>query len=199
MEIKMKKAVLVSALLLSFGSVQAAESPRWDNASISYQSIDVDSEKLTGFDISGSKLISEDFFIVGSYGVASDDIEVYGSNFDLDYKTLSVGVGYRYGISQSSDFFGVVSYEDVEVEVSSSFGSDSVSDNGYGLAVGVRSMLSEQFELTGAIQYIDIADGSETAFAVSALYNFSEQLSAGVGYSKGDDVDTLSVSAVYFF
>lgn len=199
MEFKMKEVVLVSALLLSFGSVQAAESPRWDSASISYQSVDVDGDKLTGFALSGSKLLGEDFFVVGSYGNASDDIDVFGSNVELDFNTLSVGLGYRYAISQSSDFFGVVSYEDVEIEASYQGNSESVSDNGYGLTVGVRSMLSEQVELSGTIQYIDIADEFETVFSVSALYNFTDQFSAGVGYSKADDVDSLSVSAVYFF
>jgi hypothetical protein len=199
MEFKMKKVVLVSALLLSFGSVQAAESPRWDSASISYQSVDVDGDKLTGFALSGSKLLGEDFFVVGSYGNASDDIDMFGSNVNLDFNTLSVGLGYRYAISQNSDFFGVVSYEDVEVEASYQGNSESISDNGYGLTIGVRSMLSEKVELSGSIQYVDIADETETAFSVSALYNFTEQFSAGVGYSKADDVDTLSVSAVYFF
>ncbi len=195
----MKKVVLASALLLSLGTAQAAESPRWDSASISYQSVDIDGDKLTGFAISGSKLLGEDFFIVGSYGNASDDIEIYNSSIEFDFNTLSVGLGYRYSISQTTDFFGVVSYEDVEVEASYQGNSGSESENGYGLTIGVRSMLSEKVELSGSLQYVDIADETETAFGVSALYNFTEQFSAGVGYSKADDADTLSVSAVYFF
>lgn len=195
----MKKVVLASALLLSLGTVQAAESPRWDRASISYQSVDIDGDKLTGFAISGSKLLGEDFFVVGSYGNASDDLEIYSSSVEVDFNTLSVGLGYRYSISQTTDFFGVVSYEDMEVEVSYQGNSASESENGYGLKVGVSSMLSEKFELNGSLQYVDIADETETAFGVSALYNFTEQFSAGVGYIKADDVDTLSVSAVYFF
>jgi hypothetical protein len=199
MEFKMKKVVLASALLLSLGSAQAAESPRWDSASISYQSVDVDGDKLTGFAVSGSKLLGEDFFIVGSYGNASDDIEIYNSSVEVDFNTLSVGLGYRHSISNSTDVFGVVSYEDMEVETSYQGNSESESENGYGLTIGVRSMLSEKIELSGSLKYVDIADETETAFGVSALYNFTEQFSAGVGYSKADDVDTLSVSAVYFF
>ncbi len=196
MEIKMKKVVLVSALLLSLGTAQAAESPRWDRASISYQSVDIDDDdKLTGFAVSGSKLLGEDFFVVGSYGNASDDIE----GIEFDFNTLSVGLGYRYSISQSADLFGVVSYEDMEIEVSYQGNSASISDNGYGLRVGVRSMLSEKVELSASLQYVDIADETETDFRVSALYSFTEQFSVGVGYSKAGDVDTLSVSAVYFF
>jgi hypothetical protein len=199
MEFKMKKVVLVSALLLSLGTAQAEESPRWDSASISYQSVDIDGDKLTGFTISGSKLLGEDFFVVGSYGNASDDIEIYNSSVEVNFNTLSVGLGYRYSISKTTDFFGVVSYEDMEVEASYPGNSESESENGYGLKVGVRSMLSEKVELAGSLQYVDIADETETAFGVSALYNFTDQFSAGVGYSKADDVDTLSVSAVYFF
>lgn len=199
MEFKMKKVVLVSALLLSFGSVQAAESPRWDSASISYQSVDVDGDKLTGFAISGSKLLGEDFFVVGSYGNASDDIEIYNSSVEVDFNTLSVGLGYRHSISQTTDVFGVVSYEDMEVEASYQGDSESDSENGYGLTIGVRSMVSEKVELGGSLKYVDIADETETAFGVSALYNFTDQFSAGVGYSKADDVDTLSISAIYFF
>lgn len=191
----MKKVVLASALLLSLGTVQAAESPRWDSASISYQSVDIDGDKLTGFAISGSKLLGDDFFVAGSYGNASDDID----GVEVDFNTLSVGLGYRYSISQNTDFFGVASYEDWEVEASYQGFSASVSENGYGLKIGVRSMISEKIELSGTLQYVDIADETETAFGVSALYNFTEQFSAGVGYIKEDDVDTLSVSAVYFF
>ena len=134
-----------------------------------------------------------------SYGSASDDIEVFSSNVDVDFNTLSVGLGYRYSLSKTTDLFGVLSYEDMEVKASSQGNSESESDNGYGLQIGIRSMLSEKVELSGSLQYLDIADETETAIGVSALYNFTEQFSAGVGYSKSDDVDTITVSAVYFF
>ncbi|WP_206486186.1 porin family protein [Thalassotalea sp. G2M2-11] len=195
----MKKVVLASALLLSLGTAHAVESPRWDYASISYQSVDIDGDKLTGFAISGSKLLNKDFFIAGSYGNASDDVKIYNSRVDVDFNTLSLGLGYRSAISQTTDLFGVISYEDMEVEASYQGNSESESENGYGLALGVRSMLSEKIELSGSIKYIDIADETETAFGVTALYNFTEQFSAGVGFSKSDDVDAISVSAVYFF
>jgi len=199
MEIKMKKVVLASALLLSIGSIQAAESVRWDSASLSYQSVDVDGDKLTGFGVSGTKLIGEDFFIAGSYSSVSDDVEVSGSKVDLDFNTLSVGLGYRHAISSNTDFFGVVSYEDMEVEASFQGNSEDVSDNGYGLQAGIRSLVSEKIELSGSLSYIDIADESDTGFNVSATYHFTNQFAVGAGYSKSDDVDGLSLSAILFF
>ena len=191
----MKKVILASSLLLAFSSVQAAESPRWDMASLSYQSVDIDGDKLTGFGISGSKLLNDDFFAIASYGSVSDEI----SDIDFDYDSLSAGLGYRYAISKSADVFGVLSYEKVKLKASYRGNSESDSENGYGLQVGVRSMITEQFELVGSVQYIDIADDSDTAFSVGALYDFTEQFSAGVSYTKGDDIDTIALSAVYFF
>jgi opacity protein-like surface antigen len=199
MEFKMKKVVLVSALLLSMGSIQAAESVRWDSASLSYQSVDVEGDKLTGFGVSGTKLIGKDFFIAGSYSSLSDDVDLYGSKLELDFNTLSVGLGYRHAISNKTDLFGIVSYEDMEVKASFQGESDSESENGYSLQAGIRSLVTENIELSGSLSYVDITDGSETAIDVSAIYHFTNQFSAGIGYGKSDDLDTLSLSAVLFF
>ena len=194
----MKKVVLVSALLLSIGSIQAAESVRWDSASLSYQSVDIEG-KLTGFGVSGTKLIGEDFFIAGSYSSVSDDADFFGSKVELDFNTLSVGLGYRHAISNKTDLFGIVSYEDMEVKASFQGESDSESENGYGLQAGIRSLVTENIELSGSLSYVDIADESETGFDVSAIYHFTNQFSAGIGYGKSDEWDTLSLSAVLFF
>ncbi|TYL48559.1 porin family protein [Marinomonas sp. IMCC 4694] len=199
MEFKMKKLVLASALLLSMGTIQAAESVRWDSASLSYQSVDLDGDKLTGFGISGTKLVSDNVFIAGSYASVSDDIDVFGSKVDVDFNTLSIGLGYRHAISSTTDFFGIVSYQDMEIEASFQGNSEGESENGYGLQAGIRSLVTENIELSGSLSYVDIADESETGFNVSAMYHFTEQFSAGVGYGKSDDVDSISLSATIFF
>ena len=113
----------------------------------------------------------------------------------MDY--ASAGVGYRYGLTQNTDFFGEVTYEyvNIDVELDSISGED---DNGYGITAGIRSMLSEQFELRGAIRYIDIED-DETAFEIGADYFFTPQFSFGATYVIADDVDLLDVSARYTF
>ena len=195
----MKKLLLASALLLSVGSVQADQSPKWDSVGISYQTVDIDGDELSGFGVSGSKLLGEDFFAVASYSYAGDEIEIYNSDLDLDLYSLSAGFGYRYSLTQNADIFGIVSYESMEAEVSYEDESESETENGYGLQIGVRTLITEQIELGASIHYIDIADTTETAFSASALFNFTDQFSAGVGYNTVDDVDTLSVSAVYFF
>jgi len=124
---------------------------------------------------------------------------VFGSRVNVDFNTLSVGLGYRHAISSNSDLFGLVSYEDIEVEASFKEKSRDVSDNGYGLQAGIRSLVTQNIELSGSITYIDIAEESETGFNVLAMYHLTNQFSVGAGYSKTDDVDSLSLSAVLFF
>lgn len=195
----MKKLVLASVLLLSMGSIQAAESVRWDSASLSYQSMDLGDEGLNGFGISATKLVGEDFFITGGYSSLSDDVDVFGAKVDLDFNTLSVGLGYRYAISNKTDLFAIASYQNLEIEASYRGNSEGESEGGYGLQAGIRSLVTESIELSAALNYLNIGDGSDTGFNVSAMYHFTEQFSAGVGYGKLDDTDTISLSAVYFF
>ena len=196
----MKKTLIISTLLVCSGLAQAEESLRWDSAAISYQSVDLDGETFSGFGLSASKLISDDFFVTGSYSNSSDDITIYESEkVDLDLDMLSIGFGYRYELTQSTDFFGIVSYEDIELESSYLGNSLSTGDNGYGLEAGVRSMVTADIELKGAIKYINIDDSSETALNVAAVYNFTEQFAASIGYSNSDDLDVLSIAAVYYF
>jgi hypothetical protein len=196
----MKKVVLASALLLSMSSVQAAESIRWDSASLSYQAVDVVGDKLDGFGFTGTNLLDENFFVAGSYSSVSYNISPYGSyssEVEIDINAFSLGLGYRYAFSSSTDLFGVFSYQGIDVEPS--FQGILQDENGYGLQTGVRSLVSENIELGASISYVDIDDESETGFDISVMYHFAKQFSAAVGYGKSDDVDTLSLSAVFFF
>lgn len=195
----MKKTILASALLLAVGSAHAAESVRWDSVSLAYQSVDVDGDKLTGFGVSATKLLGTNVFIGAGYSSVSDDVELLGSIMDLDFNSLSVGLGYRHGITGTTDVFGAVSYQDFEIEASYQGQSVSESDSGYGLEAGVRSLVTHQLELGASLMYTDVGDESETGFKLSATLHLTEHLSLGAGYGKADDVDTLSASASLFF
>ena len=110
----MKKLLLVATLLFSIGAAQAGQSIRWNNASLLYQSVDVDGEELTGIGLSGTKLVSDKVFLTSNYTSVSDSFEVFGSKVDLDLNTLALGLGYRYEVSNTTDLYGVFSYRDVE-------------------------------------------------------------------------------------
>lgn len=201
----MKKVIFTSALFLSVSSVYAAEVPvndlRWNSVSVSYQSIDVDvfDTSLTGLSFSGTKLISDDFFVSGAYSATSGDYHYSGNSIDLDYNTLSVGLGRREAISDTTDIFGVVSYQDVSLKASYQNNSLEVSDSGYGLAVGVRSMVTDIVELRGSLNYVSIDGEADTGFSIGALYNLTNEVAVGANYSVADDTTGLSLTGVYFF
>ena len=191
----MKRTILASI----FGALSLntfAASPSYDFVKAGYVQADIEDAgdfEPSGFQIQGFKSLNENVYLTGRYGQLGEDVS--GVDIDLDY--ASAGVGYRYGLTQNTDFFGEVTYEyvNIDVELDSISGED---DNGYGITAGIRSMLSEQFELRGAIRYIDIED-DETAFEIGADYFFTPQFSFGATYVIADDVDLLSVSARYTF
>lgn len=191
----MKRTILASI----FGALSLnafAASPSYDFVKAGYVQADIENAgdfEPTGFQIQGFKSLNENVYLTGRYGQLSEDVS--GVDIDLDY--VSAGVGYRYGLTQNTDFFSEVTYEyvNLDIELDSISGED---DNGYGITAGIRSMLSEQFELRGAIRYIDIEE-DETAFEIGADYFFTPQFSFGATYVIADDVDLLGVSARYTF
>ncbi|MED5331291.1 MAG: outer membrane beta-barrel protein [Pseudomonadota bacterium] len=191
----MKRTILASI----FGALSLntfAASPSYDFVKAGYVQADIEDAgdfEPSGFQIQGFKSLNENVYLTGRYGQLGEDVS--GVDIDLDY--ASAGVGYRYGLTQNTDFFGEVTYEyvNIDVELDSISGED---DNGYGITAGIRSMLSEQFELRAAIRYIDIED-DETAFEIGADYFFTPQFSFGATYVIADDVDLLGVSARYTF
>jgi len=197
----MKKTLLASSLLLlSMSSVQAADAPRWDMGSVSYQSSSYDEETLTGFAVSGSKLITDDIFVSARYDNISEEIESIVGDFDINIATLSAGLGYRYAIMPNTDLYGVVSYESVSSKLS--FDSESLgenTENGYGLKLGARSKVIDNVELASAISYVYIDGEGEAGIDLSAMYDFTDYLSAGVGYEKTEHTDTASLTGYFFF
>lgn len=197
----MKKLLIVSSILATsiiVNSAYAAEGPKWDNLSVSYVTVDIDDADeldLAGFSFAGTKLLNENVFIGAGIAVVSDEYQ----GVDIDFTTVDIGIGYRYGINATTDLYGAISYESVEFEVSYDGDSESEDDNGYGLQLGLRSMLTPQFEVSAGITYVNIGDEGETGFGGSAFYYFNDQFSAGLGLSTADDVTSTSLSLRYSF
>ena len=191
----MKRTILASILgALSLNAFAA--SPSYDFIKAGYVQADIEDAgdfEPTGFQIQGFRSLNESVYITGRYGQLGEDVA--GVDIDLDY--ASAGIGYRYGLTAKTDFFGEVTYEYVNLDVELD-GISGEDDNGYGVTAGIRSMLTEQFELRGAIRYIDIEE-DETAFEIGADYFFTPQFSFGATYVIADDVDLLGVSARYTF
>ncbi len=192
----MKRTIIAGiAGLLSFNASAAA--PSWDFIKAGYVQIDIEEAgdfEPKGFELQGFKAIGENFYLTGSYSQLSED--EYDVEVDLD--SLSIGGGYRYGITQSTDVFTEITYEYENVEVDYGYFSDDEDDNGFGVAVGVRSMVTDSLELRGAVRYIDIVE-DDTELEFGADYFFSPQFALGATYVFADDADLLGISVRYNF
>lgn len=170
-----------------------AQSPDWNWVEAGYSSVDIDGLEetdLSGYSLTGSRLLGENFFVVGSYSTVGDDFA--GASVDLN--ELSLGVGYRMVMTDTTDFYGTISYENIELETKSYDASESIDENGYKIAIGIRSRVTADIELDGSIGYLDINDESEMTLGLAAYYYFNETFALGANYSKIDEFDTMGVS-----
>ena len=195
---KTRSILTIAILAASISTTVLAKSPDWNLIQIGYAKVDIeglDEISPAGFSIGGSKLLGESTLISGSYSLVTDDYQ----GLDLDLTQVSLGLGYRYAATSTTDVYGVVSYQYIDLEASSGGNSENVDDNGYGLTVGVRSRVSDHFEVDASVGYIDIDGDGETAFGLGANYYFTQNFAAGVSYAVADDVDTFGISARYAF
>jgi hypothetical protein len=171
------------ALLLLAGPALAADIS-YNYGQLGYQwatledvlpGLDVDGD---GFGFGGSFEVGDSGFIQAGYQQISFD---YGINFDQ----ISAGIGYHAALSQSTDFFAVLSYVKAEVTV---VGAGSASEDGYGATIGVRGMVTEKLELDGTIDYVDLGNGADgTAFGAAAIYNFTDIFSLALDVGLEED------------
>lgn len=192
---KMNKVSLLLLTTLVASPIAFAKTPNFNFVSGGYLDGDIDGEGADGWTIDGSTLVSENVFLSGQYQTVGDS----ENGLDVDINWLSAGVGYRTAISASTDFYGLVTYENLEAEASYRGNSASEDENGYGLSVGVRSMVSDSIELDGRLGYIDIADESETSISVGARFHMNESFSFGANYTSLDDLDLISATVRYSF
>jgi len=139
-----------------------------------------------------STLIDENIILDLTYFYISED-NIFNENIDGKITSASLGIGYRYGATDSTDVFIIASYLYGEIETKEANGRSSVDDNGYGINLGVRSMLSKSFEGTITLGYVEIDNESETAIGISTYYYFTKVFAVGVSYSVADDVDQYGI------
>ncbi len=178
----------------------AAASPAM--ADISYNYIDLGVQRIElddvagfdvdgdGFGLGGSFEIAEDWFVQAAYAQADLD-------FGVDIDQMSLGIGYKSAMSNTSDVFATVNYVSAEVSAS---GFGSADDDGFGISVGIRAMLTDTFELNGAIGYVDLDDsGDSTSVGVGGLYSFTDAFALGFGAEFDDDITTYGIVGRFYF
>ena len=189
--------ILASASLAS-SSLLAEESPQWSYFEGSIESVSLDdagSLKPFGFGLSASHLLSDNIFIDGSYIRLHDDV----GGQDWDITNLDLNIGYRHGVSETTDLYASVGYLSLDVELHSSFGNADSNDDGKSFKVGTRSRLTEQFEVDLFAAHEKYSDFSDNQFGISGHYYINDQLAIGAGVKTNGDDQQTSLSIRYAF
>ncbi len=178
----------VIALFLAFPAM--AESPSFNFIELGYEFVDLDlgggdDVDGDGFAVGGSFEIGDNMFGFVSYADT-------GFDFNIDVKQLQAGLGWRTGLTDSTDFFARAAYVDARIE--------SIDESGYGVGIGVRSNVSDLIELYGEVAYVDLGNGADgTAFGAGIYFNISDSFALGLGASVDDDVTSYGASARFYF
>ena len=188
------KKYFAGALLVVLSMPAMAQSPEYNYAQLTWQSVSLDSSIADvdgdGFGIGGSFEIADNWHIVAGY---SD----LGFDFDIDLTEFLIGAGYHTDISTNTSFFGELAY--VRAEVSQTV-VGNIDESGVGIRIGLRSNVSESIELEGNLSYVDLGDGGDgTSVGGAAWYKFSENFAVGLTAGFEEDVNAFGLGARLYF
>lgn len=140
-------------------------------------------EDFNGYGLRGSVAIADNWYLVGDYYNTDATITVFVS-VDNDIDIYDLGVGYRHGLSDKTDFFVDVAYSNIEM--SNSF--TSFDDSGYRVRAGFRGQLASKFEGSIAAVHRDFGDfGDDTALQLGGLIEFNETIGLALEAELGDE------------
>lgn len=207
----MKKTLLTTAILAatSISSVYATEAPQWNQVSLgvvagTLKESGIDDIDLSGGSIEGSFLLNESLFLAGRFEASNGDTSVNGSKLDADIYRTTVGIGYRYGVNETTDIYAKGSALSYKIDATYRTAEADNTSNGVSIGAGVRSMITHNVELGASATYIkfnddDLDDDTDKELSAFAAYHFDEKISAAIGYSKMDDVDFAELKGSYSF
>jgi hypothetical protein len=180
----MRKHIALGVIALGMGgTAYAAEEVSHTFVEAGYGITDVqlpgESGGADGFVIGGSLELPQNFVVSARYRDRSYDDDLLAG---LDESTISAGVAYAWGLSDSVDVLAGVSYERVKLDT----GGNSISESGFALQLGARALLTERFELGTTVKYTDmeLEDTSISGFSLSAggRYYFTPNFAGGIDY-----------------
>jgi Outer membrane protein beta-barrel domain len=192
MRSKFVATLALTATMLPF--VAQADDMSYSGIDVAYVNTDVDdfNEEVDGFALRGSLEITDQAFVFAGY--TDQSTSVFGE--DLNLTGYNLGLGYAWPMSDSTDIFGKVAYEEVEVE----FAGFSADDDGFSLGGGVRGRLAEQFELEGTLTYTDLSEsGDDTVVGACGRWYFTDAFALSGEIAKGSDATTYGVGARFEF
>lgn len=141
-----------------------------------------------GFAMSGSISISQNVAFIAGFRATEFD-RFFGIEFDTTELTL--GLSSHKSIAPKTDVFFTLAMFVADVEISNEFDTYSEDDTGNVIRLGFRHLVTNEIELNMSLSRVDVFDDKSNSFELGVVFLSNDDLSFGVGYETGDDVDTL--------
>ena len=183
----MKKLAMVFAAMLLMGGVTVADGPSWTFVDLGI-TVGDGSEDFFGGDTDGLSVAGSwgkgMFHIGGNYGQL---------NFiDADFDIWELSAGINKGITDNTDMYFDVFYEDWDEE------DIGITADRTGIAWGIRSMMTDDFELSGGMTYNEFSinpggftlEADDVGFNFGMQYFVTDSLGLGFQYERFDFVYT---------
>lgn len=184
----MKKilAIFCLAFALVAGNAAAAD---WNYAEAAAVSTDVQSVSATGYKLSASKTLGDNFFVQGAYANSGDS--------DFKAGQASVALGVKANLLPRSDVYGKVT---ATVLVDDIYGADKY---GYSAEAGIRTQVMKNVELRGGVIATDLRSATlskvEWLATAGAEFALNDKLRVGVDVQGKNNVLVGQVGLRLYF
>ncbi len=195
-------ACLLAAAALPAAAESMGTAPRSSYVELGYADTTWYDESLDGYAIKGLLSMGDSFYLLVDFTSAT--LDAPGS--DIELQPLNVALGYRKGVSPSTDVIAEAGLMTVETK----FRDQTFSNDGWRVAAGVRSALGSRFDLEAKAMFSEVEEFDSILGAqVGLVFNINETWAltashtvnavdfAIIGDDGALDISSLGVRASY--
>jgi len=178
----MKKLFAITSLAFLTSTAFAAEAGKsetgvdYNELSASYVSMEVKSTTYTGYGIAATYLLTENFFVLGSYTSVEKS--------PTTIATTSGSVGYRLPMAANTDAVATIGYKYVD--------KGATHEDHYPMSLGVRAAVTPDVDLGADLLYVQ-ADDTQSGFGASIKYKINSNLFVRGDYKSLTDSSQYSI------
>jgi hypothetical protein len=178
----MKKLLTITSLAFLTSAAMAAEAGKsetgvdYNELAAGYSSMEMNSKTYTGYGISATYLLTENFFVLGSYGSVEKS--------PITIASTSGSVGYRLPMATNTDAVATIGYSYVDL--------GTTHEDTYPMSLGVRAAVTPDVDLGADLIYVQ-RDDAQSGFGASIKYKINSNLFVRGDYRSLTDSSQYSV------
>jgi len=178
----MKKLLTITSLAFLTSAAMAAEAGKsetgvdYNELAAGYSSMEMNSKTYTGYGISATYLLTENFFVLGSYGSVEKS--------PITIASTSGSVGYRLPMATNTDAVATIGYSYVDL--------GTTHEDTYPMSLGVRAAVTPDVDLGANLIYVEQKD-AQSGFGASIKYKINSNLFVRGDYRSLTDSSQYSV------